>query len=131
MIPARAEGILSYQPWIRTMKTRILLSLLAGLVASVAIAQGPMTEHSRHHAAGEGASYMQGMKDHMRAMREAKDPAERKRLMEEHMTSMGGMMPMAPSMAAGGADGHPMMEMCMEMMHEAMNGAGGQAHRHQ
>lgn len=70
------------------------------------------------------AGHMQTMQQQMQQIHASKDPAERKRLMDEHMRSMQGMSSMMSRMG-GPASPDPdqrmqMMEMRMDMMHKMM-----------
>jgi periplasmic protein CpxP/Spy len=107
------------------MKTQIATLLFSALVAGAPFAAAPAS------GPGGGTQSMPMMNEHMQKMQKqmqqihaAKDPAERKRLMEEHMKSMQGMMPMMSGMGASpNSDPNQrmqMMEMRMDMMHKMM-----------
>jgi hypothetical protein len=103
------------------MKAQIATILLAGFLATACAAPAASTPGV---AAAPIHEQMQNMQKHMHQVHATKDPAERKRLMEEHMKAMQGMMPMMSGMGArtnaDPAERMQMMEMRMEMMHKMM-----------
>ena len=127
------------------MKTAAASVLVALVLSATGCAQIPPPGHPGRMA-GPGPrggmpmateQQMQKMQDEMRRIRATTDPAERRRLMDEHMKSMQQMMPMMSQMggmgAMGGMGGGPgpgpgnpeqrmqMMEMRMDMMHKMMD----------
>jgi periplasmic protein CpxP/Spy len=105
------------------MKAKIATILLAGFLATACAA--PATETPTAAAPPMANDHMQKMQKQMHQIHAAKDPAERKRLMEEHMKSMQGAMPMMSGMGArAGSDPGQrmqMMEMRMDMMQKMMD----------
>ncbi len=104
------------------MKAQIATILLAGFLATACAA--PASETPSAAAMPMMGEHMQKMQKQMQQIHASKDPAERKRLMDEHMKSMQGTMPMMSGMGArAGADPSQrmqMMEMRMDMMHKMM-----------
>lgn len=121
--------------------------LLTPLLVGALIAAAPAFAVEEHHpdeatkpqaaapakaAAQDVEKTTQRMKDNLKKMegqvekiRKARDPAERERLLQEHMQSMRENMMMGQSLAAGpgamGMMGGGMMDQCMRMM----GGPGG------
>lgn len=104
------------------MNARIATIVMAGLLATACAA--PTANPPSAAAPPMMGEHMQKMQRQMQQIHASKDPAERKRLMDEHMKSMQGMMPMMSGMGArAGADPDQrmrMMEMRMDMMHKMM-----------
>jgi lauroyl/myristoyl acyltransferase len=104
------------------MKVQIATIVLAGFLATACAVPAA-------HTAGTAAmpmmsEQMQKMQMQMHQVHASKDPAERKRLMEEHMKTMQGTMPMMSGMGAppgtDPAQRMQMMEKRMDMMHKMM-----------
>lgn len=120
------------------MKNRIAIVLSSALAAGAVFAQTTPAEHAQHHPEGQAASApaasmpmmaerMKNMQEQMRKIDETKSPAERKRLMDEHMKAMQqGMSMMSIMGGMGGASpvkpGQRMQmpEQRMDMMEQMM-----------
>lgn len=104
------------------MKVEIATILFAGFLATACAA--PAVDTPTAAATPMMAEHMQKMQKQMQQIHASKDPAERKRLMDEHMKSMQGTMPMMSGMGArSGTEPNQrmqMMEMRMDMMQKMM-----------
>ena len=75
-----------------------LLAVFAGLLSACAAPTTTPTDHSSHQSSPTGAQtassshtmhqHMEKMKSHMALIRQTTDPAQRQKLLEEHMTMM-------------------------------------------
>lgn len=121
------------------IRSKVLLICLfsaatAGFAAGTSIAA---EDHEAHHpqaatppatagtpaptqAAPDGAANMKKMQEQMAAIRAAKDPKERAKLMDDHMqtmqTTMSGMEKSGGCMMKGGEGGMGMMQTMMDQM---------------
>jgi hypothetical protein len=111
-----------------TLSTAVLLTACANPNAPGA---GPMSAaHADQHAAHRAAAAPSAMHDHMKdmqamrdKMKNAKTPAERQALMDEHMKTMHEGMAVMKGMKDRSMDmakQHQMMEMRMDMMQTMM-----------
>lgn len=121
------------------MKNRIAIVLSTALAAAGTVfAQTTPAEHAQHHPEGQAASapaasmpmmaeHMKMMQEQMRKIHEAKNPTQRKRLIDEHMKAMQQGMSMMSGMGGmgGASPAEPgqrmqMMEQRMDMMQKMM-----------